>query len=99
MRPRAFRLWTEEGSVYIARFDPSEQFPGFGRLNVAGFCKTTSRNIHVKGIGALPETGGQLIIDDQPVESYVQDGEVVPIYPKETICGVAEIPLPDLVSD
>lgn len=99
--PRAFRIRTLEGSRLWARFDPQFEQLGilFGHLTVAGFSVLAGRSIRVVGIGALPEVGGRVVVDDQPTEILRLGGEEVPVFPSETINDVQEIPVPSELHD
>lgn len=93
MRPRAFRIYTQEGSTFIARFDPHKEHPGYGTLDVIGVSRTTNTRLRIKGIGAIPESGGKIVVSDRPEEVVFIENEEVKIFPQEVIAGVEEIDL------
>lgn len=91
--PRAFRLRTEEGSTFLVRFDESEDHPDQGVLQIGGRARN-GQMISMRGVGFLPEPGGEIIVDSEPEEEYYFRGEKIVRYPRERIASVEEIPLP-----
>lgn len=95
--PRAFRVFTEEGSVLLMRLDPQVVLGGrqFGRIHVRGRAVSTEYEIDWAGEGACePAVGGQVIVHPEPLEVYEVLGQPVKRFAQETIARVEEIPVP-----
>jgi hypothetical protein len=91
--PQAFIVWTEEGSRFVARFDPQIEDAGitYGKLRVIGHCKTVGRKLEIVGMGCAPAVGGKLIVSDKPIRTYTFQGEEVPVYEHEVIASVEDV--------
>jgi hypothetical protein len=100
MKPRAFQIVTEEGSQFVARFDPQQTYgpAEFGRIQLIGIARSHGQEVRMQGLAAVPEPGGQILVSSEPIEWLETDGEPVPIYPKETIVQVTELALPEWVA-
>jgi hypothetical protein len=100
--PRAFRVFTEEGSVLLMRLDPQHMLAGrqFGRMRVRGHAVTTNYEIDWTGEGACePVAGGKVIVHPEPLEVYEVLGQRVKSFPQETIARVEEIPVPRHIAE
>ncbi len=87
MISRAFKVWTEEGSVFAMRLDPKEVWYGMelGVLTIVGFSSSTGNQLELRGVGAAPEIGGKVAV--------ASHGEP-PVLAYERISRVQEIPVP-----
>jgi hypothetical protein len=95
---RAFKVKTQEGSLFVARLDDELVQDGVAYYNQTwlGFSERMHRKVKIKGIGPAPMPGATLTVDDTPYEEYEMAGERIPRYPTERILEVVELPLPEL---
>ena len=93
MNTRAYRVYTNAGSKYIARFDPIIEDNGilYGDIIVVGYSETAQSNLKMMGKSAEPEVGSKLRIEDRPWVVEEVNGEEVPVYEYETITSVENI--------
>ena len=95
---RGFHVSTREGSRFIVRFDPKYKDPDvdeiFGELTVIGRSQTVEAELHMKGIGTLPEVGSKIAVSELPEHVYAVNGETVKRFPSETISQVVEFQVP-----
>jgi hypothetical protein len=99
MNSQAFKIWTEEGSLFAVRLDQEEIWYGIpiGPMTVIGHSKKAGRPLHIVGKGAAPRPGGRVTISDKPQYTEIINGEEVHCYDYETILKVEEVPVPDAV--
>lgn len=92
----AFEITTCEGSRFIARFDPVHEEGGirYGRLRLIGYARSQGRSLDIRGIGAEPEAGGNIVVSDKPLHTMQIEGETVPVFPSEHIQTVQELEVP-----
>jgi hypothetical protein len=90
---RAYKIYTAEGSRYIARFDPEIEQDGsiYGRMSVVGYSEVAEKALRIIGIAPEPEAGGRLLISDRPWAVEMVNGEEVPLYEYENISMVEDI--------
>jgi hypothetical protein len=93
LAPQAYKIYTEEGSRYIARFDPQFEQEGvlYGSMCVIGYSEVVEKHLRIVGMSAVPEPGGRLIVEDKPWAVEIVDGETVPLYEYENISLVEDL--------
>ena len=93
---KAFRVRTQQGSVFAVRFEPHEVWLGneLGRMYLTGTAVSQGVTVTLEGLGAIPKKGGRVVVSATPYHAEEVEGEWVPFYPYETIVSVEEVPIP-----
>ena len=91
--PKAYRIWTNEGSKFICRFDPKVEKDGvlYGHSVSMGYSVAAERHLKIVGLSSAPEVGGTLVISDKPWHTEIVNGEEVHHYAYERITNVEDI--------
>jgi hypothetical protein len=95
---RAFWVYTEEGSRFLARFDPLTCYEGLevGSLVIAGYSQSQNRRLKIVGYGSVPKPGARLTVSDEAIELLEIAGETLPVYLEEIVLRVVEVSPRDL---
>lgn len=99
-RPRVFRVWTDEGSVFAFKLEPRQYVHGVevGPVDIRGNSQVAGKLIRILGIGSEPFVGSKITVSDVPREILDLGDGPVKFFDEETICGIQEIPVPEHVT-
>lgn len=95
---RAFKVRTQEGSLFVGRLEDEYIQDGlaFYKQTWLGYSERKHQKLKILGIGCVPMVGGEIVVDQVPYETYMLGDEEIPVYHTETIISADELPLPEV---